>query len=210
MDLGLTYREICKKLNDKNQKHMKTKLLSLAVLFISLTTLGQTQWVVDPYHSSLNFSIKHLGISMVTGKFLEYTGSLETTGEGLEDAKFDFQVNANSINTNVEPRDNHLRSADFFEVEKYPYITFKSTKSVQKGKKNHYCLSGNLTIKDVTKNITVDLYYGGSAKTDDGEKLGMWAEITINRFDYNINYDPTAMGIAKDVNILVFLEFSKK
>ncbi len=179
------------------------------MLFV-VSANAQTQWKVDPYHSSLNFTIKHSGISMVNGKFMDYTGALSTNGDNLENAQFDFTIQAKSINTNVEQRDNHLRSADFFEVEKYPTLTLKSTKIIKTGKPDHYILHGKLTIKDVTKDVVADLYLGGVAKSDQGEKIGFKAKAVINRFDYNINYDPAAAGIGKDVHIEVHLQFGKQ
>ena len=189
---------------------MKKVLILLAITFLNLNVFAQANWKVDPYHSSLNFNISHSGISIVNGKFMEYTGNLTTNGEALEGANVDFTVKVTSINTNVEARDNHLRSADFFEVEKYPEMTFKSTKILATGKPDQYLLYGDLTIKDVTKPVIFDVYYGGTAKSDQGEKLGLKAKTTINRFDYNINYDPTAAGIGKDVNIVVHLQFAKQ
>lgn len=187
------------------------KIMSLvAIVFFTITSFAQTQWKVDPYHSSLNFNISHSGISIVNGNFLEYTGNLTTEGEALNNANFDFTVKVNSINTNVKDRDNHLRSADFFEVEKYPNMTFKSTKILATGKTDKYLLYGKLTIKDVTKDVIFDVHYGGSVKSDKGEKLGMKAKTTINRFDYNINFDPAAAGVGKDVTIVVHLQFAKQ
>src|SRR5690554_5426532 len=107
---------------------MKNFMSLVALIFLTVSSFAQTQWKVDPYHSSLNFNISHSGISIVNGKFLEYTGSLSKDGEALNNANFDFAVKVNSIDTSVEKRDNHLRSADFFEVERYPNMTFKSTK----------------------------------------------------------------------------------
>lgn len=189
---------------------MKTTVSIIAIVLIYFGSFAQSNWKVDPYHSSLNFTIQHSGISMVNGKFTEYDGSLTTEGEALENAQFDFEVQTNSINTNVEARDNHLRSPDFFEVEKYPQITFKSKKTLKTGKPDHYLLYGTLTIKGVSKDLVVDLYYGGKAKSEQGEKIGMRAEVTINRFDFNIDYDPTALGIGKDVFIQVHLQFAKQ
>ena len=187
------------------------KIMSLvAIVFFTISSFAQTQWKVDPYHSSLNFNISHSGISIVNGKFLEYTGNLTTDGEALSNANFEFNVKVNSINTNVENRDNHLRSADFFEVEKYPNMTFKSTKILATGKPDKYLLYVKLTIKDVTKDVIFDVHYGGSVKSDKGEKLGMKAKTTIDRFDYNINFDPTAAGVGKDVTIVVHLQFAKQ
>ena len=189
---------------------MKKLMTLFAVMFFMTASMAQTNWKVDPMHSSLNFKIKHSGISMVTGKFDKYEGGLTTKGEDLSDAKFSFTVDVNSINTSVEPRDKHLRSADFFEVEKYPSMKFESTKILKTGKKDHYLLFGNLTIKDVTKEVVFDLKHGGNQKSDKGEKIGFKATTEIDRFDYNINYDPGAAGIGKEVEITVHLQFAKQ
>ncbi|WP_026815261.1 YceI family protein [Arenibacter certesii] len=189
---------------------MKNLMSFVAMIFLTVSSFAQTQWKVDPYHSSLNFNIEHSGISIVNGKFLDYTGNLTTAGETLENATYDFTVKVASINTSVEDRDNHLKSADFFEVEKYPNMTFKSTKILATGKPDHYLLYGDLTIKDVTKEVIFDVYYGGIAKSDKGEKLGLKAKTTINRFDYNINFDPVAAGVGKEVSIVVHLQFAKQ
>ena len=188
---------------------MKKTMILLLLTVASFGSFAQTKWKVDPSHSSINFNISHSGISMVNGKFLDYTGTLSTDGEVLTNANFDFNVKVKSINTSVEQRDNHLRSADFFEVDKYPNMTFKSTKILATGKPNSYLLYGKLTIKDVTKDVIFDVHYGGNSKSDKGEKIGLKAETTINRFDYNINFDPGAAGVGKDVNIVVHLQFAK-
>ena len=189
---------------------MKNFITLIAIAFLSVSTFAQTQWKVDPYHSSLNFNISHSGISIVNGKFLEYTGSLTTDGKALNNASFDFTVKIESINTNVEDRDNHLRSADFFDAEKYPNMSFKSTKISATAKPNEYLLYGKLTIKDVTKDVVFNVHYGGTVKSEQGEKLGMKAETTINRFDYNIDFDPAAAGVGKDVSIIIHLQFAKQ
>jgi polyisoprenoid-binding protein YceI len=189
---------------------MKNLITLVALILLTVSSYAQAQWKVDPYHSSLNFDIAHSGISIVNGKFLEYTGNLVTNGEALTDAKVSFTVKIKSINTNVDKRDDHLRSADFFEVDKYPEMTFKSTKILATGKPNQYLLYGKLTIKGVTKDVIFDVNYGGTVKSEQGEKLGVEAKTTINRFDYNINYDPAAAGIGKDVSIIVHLQFAKQ
>ncbi|MCM8570337.1 YceI family protein [Gramella jeungdoensis] len=189
---------------------MKKLGILLIMVTFAINVQAQTKWKVDPFHSSLNFTIEHSGISMVNGKFTNYSGTLTTEEEELSDAKFKFTVHVESINTNVEKRDQHLRSADFFEVEKYPEMSFKSNEIIKTGKLDHYLLFGDLTIKGITKEVVFDLYYGGKVKTDQGEKLGLKAETTINRLDYNIDYDPTGAGIAKDVNIVAHLQFVKQ
>ena len=189
---------------------MKKVLTLLVATVVSIGSFAQIQWKVDPYHTSLNFTISHSNISLVNGKFLDYTGVLNMDGEALNNASFDFTVKVKSINTNVEDRDNHLRSADFFEVEKYPLMTFKSTKILPADEPDQYLLHGKLTIKDVTKDVVFELHYGGIAKSDQGERIGMKATTTINRFDYNIDYDPTFSTIGKDVNIVLHGQFVKQ
>ncbi|HNP17169.1 MAG TPA: YceI family protein [Fulvivirga sp.] len=189
---------------------MKKITMILVAMALTISSYAQTQWEVDPYHSSLNFNITHSGISIVNGKFLDYTGKLTTDGEALDNANVEFTVKVKSINTNVEKRDNHLRSADFFEVEKYPNMIFKSTKMVATDQPDEYLLHGKLTIKDVTKDVVFDVHFGGIAKSAQGDKLGVEAKTTINRFDYNINFDPDAAGVGQDVSIIVHLQFAKK
>lgn len=187
----------------------KIALLFIATLF-SVTTFAQTKYNVDTYHSFLNFSVGHLGISFVDGKMDKYQGTLEMDKEDITTAKFNFTIDASSVNTGIEMRDDHLRSADFFETAKYQDIKFVST-SIKKAGKNNYKLNGNLTIKGITKPVTFDLVYGGLLK-DDGQgnqKVGFQATTTVDRTAFNINYDPTGMGVAKDVKFIVNLEFTK-
>lgn len=189
---------------------MKNLITLFTIILLSISSYAQTEWKIDPYHSSINFDISHSGISIVSGNFLEFDGNLTTDGEALKGAKVNFIVEVKSINTNVEDRDNHLRSADFFDVDKFPKMTFTSTKLTATDGTNKYLLQGKLTIKGVTKDVTFDVNYGGKAKNDKGEKLGVEATTTINRLDFNIDYDPTAVVIGKDVSIVVHLQFAKK
>lgn len=187
----------------------KALLLFVAVLGLSINATAQTTWKVDPMHSFLNFSVKHLGISFVDGRMDKYDGTLVLTKEDITTGKFNFTVDVNSIDTDVEARDNHLKSTDFFEASKYGTMTFVSTSIKKEGK--NYKMTGNLTIKGVTKPVTFDLVYGGKAANDGygNEKLGFQAKTTIDRTAFNINYDPTGMGIAKDVELVINLEFGK-
>lgn len=188
---------------------MKKHFLSFALALFSVMTFAQTTWKLDPMHSFASFNIKHMGISFVQGRFDKMEGIVATSGNDLSHAKFDFTVDVNSINTKVEARDNHLKSPDFFDAAKYPTMRFVST-STKKLKGNSYQLTGNLTIKDVTRKITVPVTYGGIAKNQQGkEVLGFQTKFTINRTDYNINYDPTGTGVAKMVDITLFVEMQK-
>lgn len=187
----------------------KIALLFVATLF-SVATFAQTKWNVDNMHSFVNFSVKHLGISFVDGRFDKYEGTFDGTPEDITKGTFNFTVDINSINTGVEMRDNHLKTNDFFNAEKYPSMKFEST-SIKKTGKDQYKLTGNLTIRDITKPVTFDLTYGGLLK-DDGQgnsKVGFQASTTINRFDFDVNYDPSGQAIAKDVNVTVNLEFTQ-
>jgi len=188
---------------------MKKVFLFLVALSVSVAASAQTKWNVDPMHSFVNFSVKHMGISFVDGNFGKFTGTVTATKEDLTDAKINFNVDVNSINTNVPPRDKHLKSDDFFNAEQYPNMTFEST-SFTKKSGNNYVLNGKLTIRDVTKDVKFDVVFGGMAKDQQGNaKAGFNATTTINRLDYNIKYDPTGAGIAKDVKITLNLEFAQ-
>ena len=186
---------------------MKKVLFVVLAVLVTGGLFSQTTYKVDPYHSSINFKVKHMGISFVNGKFEKFDGTIH--GSDFTTAKVDFTVDVNSINTSVPPRDKHLRSADFFEVEKFPQMKFSST-SFQKSGEN-YKLSGNLTIKDVTRAVNFDVKMGGAAKGEDGAAIhGFSAKTTINRFDYNVAYDPELSSIGKDVPIYLYLEFKEQ
>src|SRR5690625_972275 len=134
---------------------MKKLTIFMALIAFTLTTYAQDKWSVDPYHSSVNFAVKHSNISMVNGKFLEYSGTMNTKGEveNLENASFEFTIQTKSIDTSVEARDNHLRNADFFEVDKYPAIRFKRTKVMKASKSNHYLLPRKMTKNGIIKDV---------------------------------------------------------
>ncbi len=186
---------------------MKKVFLFLVALSISVASFAQTKWTVDPMHSFVSFSVKHSGISFVEGSFKKFDGSFTSAKEDLTDAKIDFTVDVNSISTSVEMRDNHLKTDDFFNAEKYPNMTFEST-AFKKIKGNTYALAGKLTIRDVTKNVVFAVTHGGNVTDAKGvTKAGFTATTNINRLDYNIKYDPTGAGIAKDIKVTVNLQF---
>src|SRR5690625_716291 len=120
-------------------------------------------WKVDSSHTNVGFSVRHMMVSKVRGRFTDLEGTIDGDPRELENAKVNFKIDAATIHTNNEDRDNHLRSGDFFEVEKYPDITFNSTKTEKTGD-GKYDISGDMTIKDVTKQITFAAEYLGSGK----------------------------------------------
>ncbi|PPA70649.1 YceI family protein [Jeotgalibacillus proteolyticus] len=147
------------------------------------------KWAVDSAHSSVDFSVKHMMISKVKGSFQDFSAEVEADVNDLTSAKINFTIDVSSIDTRSTDRDNHLRSADFFEVEKYPSITFNSTKATKVGD-DEYELTGNVTIKDVTKEETFKVEYEGSGKDPWGnEKIGFSVDGKLNRKDYGLTWN---------------------
>jgi polyisoprenoid-binding protein YceI len=191
------------------------KKLLLAVMLLSSTaTIAQSTWAVDAVHSKVTFNVSHMMISDVDGYFKIFDGQLTASKEDLTDAVISFTVDAGSINTDNEKRDGHLKSDDFFAAEKYPKITFKST-SFKKVSGNKYLLTGNLTIRDVTKPVTFDVTYNGTVTNPYKMTVaGFKATGSINRFDYNLKFDAKmdngSMVVADIVNIVCNIEMVKK
>ncbi|QEC67692.1 YceI family protein [Panacibacter ginsenosidivorans] len=192
---------------------MKKSLLAASITFLSTALFAQTRWNVDNVHSSVKFNVTHLVISEVEGTFKKFNGSISTPNTDFTDAAVDFAVDINSISTDNEMRDNHLKSDDFFNAAQYPNMTFKST-SFKKVSGNKYQLKGNLTIRNVTRPVTFDVSYGGSMKDPYGNiKAGFKATTTIDRFNYNLKWNSlTEAGgavVGKDVTIEMRLEFAQ-
>ncbi len=189
---------------------MKKVTLFLIALFAGFGLMAQSHYKVDPAHSSVNFKVKHSGITFVNGKFEKFDGGIIGNLENPEEVRIFFNVDVASVNTSVPMRDDHLRSADFFDVAKFPAMTFEST-GIEKVDDKKYKLHGKLQIRDVTKDVTFDVMYGGSVKGKDGtESVGFIAKNMINRLDYNIAYDPDGLGIGKEVAITLYLEFKSE
>ncbi len=151
--------------------------------------MSKTKWVLDPTHSELGFKIRHLMISNVTGKFKEFDASAETEGDDFSTAKLKAEVKVNSIDTNNQDRDAHLRNADFFEAETYPEMHFEST-DVEKVDDDTFNIHGNLTIKDTTKPVKLVSEYNGIVKDPYGNtKAGFSLSGKINRKEWGINYN---------------------
>lgn len=147
------------------------------------------RWSIDPAHSKVQFSVKHMVISKVTGEFNKYDFKVDNMNGSLESAVIEFDIDASTINTGISDRDKHLKSGDFFDVEKYPKIHFKSSEIKKVGEED-YKMKGNLTIKDVTKPIEFDVTYGGQVVDPWGNiRAGYNVEGTIDRFDYNLTWN---------------------
>ncbi|MBS1933851.1 MAG: YceI family protein [Bacteroidetes bacterium] len=171
------------------------------------------KWVLDKAHTNVLFSVSHLVVSDVEGKFKSFDGWMESDKPDFSDAKIGFTVDVASISTDNDMRDNHLKSDDFFNAAKFPQMKFEST-SFQSLGGNKYKLNGNLTIRDITKPVSFDVNYGGSVNAMGGTHVGFKAKTTINRFDYNLKWDKTTEAggliVGKEVDITINIDLMKK
>jgi polyisoprenoid-binding protein YceI len=166
------------------------------------------QWNLDTVHSSVNFSVRHMVISKVRGHFTQFSGTLDFDEARPQAAKLEVKVQTASINTNDAQRDAHLKSADFFDVEKYPEMTYKSS-SVEVVDKNHFRVHGQLTLHGVTKPVTLDVEYAGHGRDPwGGERAGFTATGRVNRKDFGLSYNQTleAGGVMVGEQVDIALE----
>lgn len=169
-----------------------------------------TKWNVDAAHTNVGFSVRHMMVSNVRGSFTGVEGSVTGDIDNLTDAKIDFKIDVNTINTNNEDRDNHLRSADFFNVEQYPTITFDSTEIVKTGE-DEYDVTGDLTVKDVTKKTTFNVTRTGAGKNPWGvDVVGFETAIKISRKEYGLTWNQAletgGVLVGDDIKITVELQ----
>lgn len=165
-----------------------------------------TKWSIDTMHSEVQFKAKHLVISTVSGSFKKFDGSLESPSENFDKAKAEFTLDVDSIDTNVPDRDAHLKSEDFFAAEKYPKIKFDGV--LNKSQDGSYTLEGSLTIKDVTKNVVLDVEFGGVMVDGYGQtKSGFEITGTINRKEFGLTWNMVteAGGVVVGDNIKLHL-----
>jgi Uncharacterized conserved protein len=170
-------------------------------------------WKIDPVHSEIKFKVKHLVVSTVTGQFNKFEGTVESDKPDFTDAKIKFEADVNSIDTKNEQRNNHLKSADFFDAANYPKLTFLS-KSIKKKSDNEYEVVGDLTIRQTTKEIKLDVVYNGTVKGFGGvDVAGFEMTGKLNRFDYGLQWNAlTEVGgivVAEDVKIEISAELNK-
>src|SRR5688572_12809386 len=147
-----------------------------------------TKWVLDPSHSEINFKVKHLMISTVTGSIDKFNVEVVSPGADFTDADIRFEADMSTINTHNEQRDGHLKSTDFFDVEKFPLMNFISS-SLTKKNDGTYVMKGNLTIRGITKPIEINVDFGGSVKDPWGNtKAGFSFETSINREEFGLTW----------------------
>jgi polyisoprenoid-binding protein YceI len=179
-----------------------------------METATVTTWVIDPSHSEVQFKVKHLVISTVTGSFGQYEGQVEAHGDDFTDAKVSFSADIASISTGAEQRDGHLKSAEFFDAEQFPTLTFVSTSMTKTGDDN-YNIAGNLTMHGVTKPLTLKAEHGGQMQDFYGQtKAGFELTGTIKRKEFGLTWDGIteagAIVVSDDVKLVMNIQLTKK
>jgi polyisoprenoid-binding protein YceI len=178
------------------------------------TTPATTTWTIDPSHSEVQFKVRHLMVSNVTGSFSGFEGKVETLGDDFENAHVTFSADISTISTGNEQRDAHLKSADFFHHESHPTLSFEST-SMKKTGDETYELTGNLTIRETTKPVTLKVEYGGQMQDFYGNtKAGFELTGKINRKEYGLTWDAvTEAGgvvVSDEVRLVMNIQVAKQ
>jgi polyisoprenoid-binding protein YceI len=189
---------------------MKHFAIAVLALLVAGSALAADTFVIDRNHSEATFQVRHL-VSRVSGKFDDFAGSIAIDRANPAASSVEFTIKAPSINTGNADRDKHLRSADFFDVEKFPEITFKSTSIKAGAKKDTYDVTGNFTMHGVTKQITLPVEFLGFMKGPRGREVaGFTARATLNRKDYGVVWNRTLDAgstlLSDDVDITVNIE----
>lgn len=191
----------------------KNGLLAIALLVATtaVAAISLSLWTNDKAHSQLQFTVDHLGLSDVSGMFEDFDVTITSESEDFSDAVFELTAQVGSINTRIEARDNHLKSADFFDVETYPTITYKST-GITKVGEDRFTLTGDLTIHGVTKSVDMDLWYRGIVVDEESNKQTVGFQLTgvINRMDFNVGPGFPEPMISNEVRIKADGEFIKQ
>lgn len=177
--------------------------------------MATTKWAVDPTHSEVGFKVKHLMFTNVSGSFNLFTVHAETADEDFNNAKVDFSAEVASVSTNNEQRDEHLKSADFFDAAAFPKITFTATKYSSVDNDGSYELTGDLTLHGVTKPVTLSVEFGGVIKDPWGNiKAGFTINGKINRKDFGLNWNAVletgGVMVSEDVRINAEIQLIKQ
>lgn len=176
--------------------------------------MATTKWVLDPSHSEVEFKIRHMMISTVSGKFTQFNAEVTTEDEDFTTAKVSFTIDVDSITTGNEQRDGHLKAGDFFDSAKFPQIKFTATKYENVDNDGSYEVYGDLTIRDVTKAVKLDAEFGGVIKDPWGNtRAGITVSGKINRKDYGVQFhavtETGGLVVSDEVRIHIALEFIK-
>lgn len=194
-------------------KRLLVLTASLALLLApALADAAATKYVVDPVHSNVTFTIRHF-VSNVQGRFTDFSGTILYDPENLEASSVEFTVEAASIDTHNDRRDNHLRSPDFFDVEKHPTLSFKSTRVARKDETTLE-VTGNLTIRGVTREVTIPVQVLGFMDTPMGYRGGFESHFTLDRTDYGVQWNRALEGggavLGNEVKISILVEAARE
>jgi polyisoprenoid-binding protein YceI len=175
--------------------------------------MAATKWVIDPLHTEIQFKVKHLVISTVTGAFKKFSGEVNSETGDFDNASVRFNIDVNSVDTNQPQRDAHLKNSDFFEADKYPEISFEST-SFKKISGDEYKLAGDLTMRGVTKPVALKVEFGGSAKDLQGNiKYGFEVTGTINRKEFGVSFNPLTetggLALGEDIKLVANIQLAQ-
>jgi polyisoprenoid-binding protein YceI len=188
---------------------IKRALLLVAAIILAATSFGQTLWTTDKNHAQLHFSAFHYGIAHIEGIFKEFTVTMISEKEDFSDAQVEMIAQVNSINTQMEMRDDDLRSRRWFDTEQYPVITFKSN-SFKKEEGKNYRLAGNITIHGVTKPIVFNVVLNGWAVTMTKKKTaGFTVTGEVKRSDFNLGGTPLETGVSNEIEVWANVEIGK-
>lgn len=196
---------------------MKKLIITAAASFLMMSAIAQTNWKVDASHSKLGFSVTHMMVAETEGKFKIFDGTVNSKSEmDFTDAQINFTADAASINTDDEKRDGHLKSPDFFDVQKYPSITFKSVSMKPEGKgKTTYALEGDLTMHGVTKRVKFTAIGASKTVKDPYGNIKNGFRVTgkINRKDFGLSWNAAleagGVAVSEDVEIKLNIELNK-
>jgi polyisoprenoid-binding protein YceI len=190
------------------------RMLKMTGALLLMVSVGSAQaemktYKVDPRHSEASFQVRHMMVAKVRGRFTEFTGEIQVDPAKPETGAVQFTIQAKSVNTGVDQRDNHLRSDAFFDVEKFPEITFKSEKIVAKGP-DDFEVTGPFTMHGVTKQVTLPVKMTGKIADRRGDRYGFEVTTVLNRKDYGINYnkvlDNGGVQVGDEVTVDINLE----
>jgi polyisoprenoid-binding protein YceI len=187
----------------------KSIVWSIAIVLLCSFSINETLWTQDKMHSQLNFSATHFGISHIEGRFQSFTINMKSEKADFSDAQINMTADIKSINTEVEYRDNDLRSANWFNADKYPTMTFKST-SFTKIKGKAYVLKGDLTIHGITKKVVFNATLNGMAVTKTKKNTaGFTIKGKLLRSDYNLGSSPALTGVGNEIQVWTNFEMGK-
>ncbi len=193
------------------------QIFSMENIFVpsTKTTTTMTKWTIDPAHSEIQFKVKHLMITTVTGSFQKFDADIDADGDDLNKAKVRFTADIASVTTGNEQRDGHLKSADFFDAEKFPQLVFESTASEDVDHDGSWTLRGNLTIKGVTKPVSLSVEWGGVQRDPWGNtKAGVSINGKIDRKEWGLNWNSALESggvlVSDDVRIAIEAQLVKQ